>query len=100
MNNKTDNQDYYKAYDWVLYENALTTDVIDVLKENYHFKRHGKAKVCITYYAYACEWGDNKHVLYAENIENALEKYRRAKGFTKKQIDDIYSDASLDCVGA
>lgn len=60
-----------------LFEGVLNSDNVMILKDNWYFTKHNKAKVKITFYTYANEWSNKENTRYFKTLENALKWYKK-----------------------
>lgn len=77
---------------YVLFQGVLNDDTIEICDEGKCFNLPKHPTVRVTYWTYANEWSNRKHVFYACSVENAVKRYKRE---TKRVPEFEYLDLIL-----
>lgn len=69
---------YPKTASLVFFEGVLNDDNVIVITDDvFKYKNHNSAKVKLTYYTFANEWGNHEHNKYFKTLENACKWYKK-----------------------
>lgn len=74
--------------EYIINEGALNDDTLQIADEGMVFVNgHVRGKFLVTYWTFANEWCNHKHLFIAKTMENALKRYKRE---TKRTVPDDF----------